>query len=376
MAAAAAAVLLLTSVAPAAAVAGLVITTPFPSVEVDPGSDVTFPLTVTTTNPEVVTLAVTDAPEGFDTIIRGGGSTVGSYYSGAEVDNLELKVDVPAEATSGDYPVVLRATGSAGSTDLPLTVTVREGAGGTVSLTSDVPLQRGDTGTTFTFNATLSNDTSQELTFTLNATGEPGWDVSAEFAGEAQAGSITVAAGDTQTINVTAVPPADAQAGTYPVSVQTSGGSQSASLDFAVELTGTFSMTLTTADGRLNTTVTGGGSSTVNLVLNNTGSSDLANVALTSTPPEGWEVTFDPVQIDVIPATQTVNATATVTPRDNSVTGDYQITISASGDDVDDQQIELRTTVETSSLWGAVGLGVIGLVLLGLFLVFRRYGRR
>lgn len=354
---------------------GLVITTPFPSVEVDPGGDVTFPLTVTTTQPEVVALAVTQAPEAFETIIRGGGFTVGSVYTGAETEGLEFEVQVAAETAPGDYPVVLRATGSAGFTDLPLTLTVQEGAGGTITLTSDVPLQRGDTGTTFTFNATLANETAQELTFTLDATGQPDWDVSAEFAGQAQAASITIPAGDQQTVNVTAVPPVDAQAGVFPITLQANSGDQTATAEFAVELTGTFALVLDTDDGRLSTTVTSGATSTLNLVLTNSGSADLTGLTLDATPPEGWEVTFEPEQIAVIPAGGSVSATATVRPRDNSVTGDYQISITAQGDDADDQ-IEVRATVETSSLWGFVGIGLIGLVLVGLFLVFRRYGRR
>jgi uncharacterized membrane protein len=42
----------------------------------------------------------------------------------------------------------------------------------------------------------------------------------------------------------------------------------------------------------------------------------------------------------------------------------------------DSETIQLRTTVETSSIWGFVGIALIALVLIGLFLVFRRYGRR
>ena len=37
---------------------------------------------------------------------------------------------------------------------------------------------------------------------------------------------------------------------------------------------------------------------------------------------------------------------------------------------------DIRVTVQTSALWGAIGIGLIALVLLGLWLVFRRFGRR
>jgi len=38
--------------------------------------------------------------------------------------------------------------------------------------------------------------------------------------------------------------------------------------------------------------------------------------------------------------------------------------------------IQVRTTVETSQIWGYVGLGLIVLVVIGLLLVFRQFGRR
>jgi uncharacterized membrane protein len=36
----------------------------------------------------------------------------------------------------------------------------------------------------------------------------------------------------------------------------------------------------------------------------------------------------------------------------------------------------MRVTIETSLLWGAVGIALIALVLAGLWWTFRRYGRR
>ena len=51
------------------------------------------------------------------------------------------------------------------------------------------------------------------------------------------------------------------------------------------------------------------------------------------------------------------------------------VTISARADQAN-ASIAVRTTVETSSIWGFVGIIIIVVVLVGLFLVFRRYGRR
>ena len=91
--------------------------------------------------------------------------------------------------------------------------------------------------------------------------------------------------------------------------------------------------------------------------------------------PSGWSVTFDTDTIDSIPVGESATATALITPSGNAVAGDYVITMKAKADGVD-QSIQVRTTVETSQTWGLVGIGLIVLVLLGLGIVFRRFGRR
>ena len=39
-------------------------------------------------------------------------------------------------------------------------------------------------------------------------------------------------------------------------------------------------------------------------------------------------------------------------------------------------EADVRVTIQTSLLWGVVGIGLIALVLVGLWWTFRRYGRR
>jgi uncharacterized membrane protein len=111
------------------------------------------------------------------------------------------------------------------------------------------------------------------------------------------------------------------------------------------------------------------------MVVVNTGSAPLADVALTASPPRDWEVTFAPENVPSVDVGQSVDIVATITPAGNAVAGDYVVTINARNDDADDSAA-IRTTVETSTIWGVVGIALIGLVLIGLALVFRRFGRR
>ncbi len=161
----------------------------------------------------------------------------------------------------------------------------------------------------------------------------------------------------------------------YPIKVLASAPGQRAEADLAVEITGTFDLLLTTPDQRLNAEAVAGRATTLNLLVANEGSAPLMGVDLTATPPSGWDVTFDPEVIEQIAPGQTADVTATITPAGEALAGDYRITMRASVPEANDQ-IEIRTTVNTSALWGFVGVGIIAVAFAGLAAVFRRFGRR
>jgi uncharacterized membrane protein len=88
-------------------------------------------------------------------------------------------------------------------------------------------------------------------------------------------------------------------------------------------------------------------------------------------------VTFDPATPITVPANDAegVQVTAHLTPSGNAIAGDYVTTFRASSA-LANASTDIRVTIETSLLWGVVGLGLIALVVLGLWWTFRRYGRR
>ena len=90
---------------------------------------------------------------------------------------------------------------------------------------------------------------------------------------------------------------------------------------------------------------------------------------------EARVIGLDPATVDQIDPNTSAPATAHITPSSNAVAGDYQITLSASNADAN-ESIDVRVTVETSPIWGIVGLLLVVATIGGLVLVFRRYGRR
>jgi uncharacterized membrane protein len=65
----------------------------------------------------------------------------------------------------------------------------------------------------------------------------------------------------------------------------------------------------------------------------------------------------------------------TITPYEDALVGDYSISVNVEGEKAS-KIIELRTTVKASTAWGWVGIGIIVVVIAGLFGIFRWLGRR
>lgn len=364
---------------PVAATSGLDITTPYPAVAVAPGSKVSFDLTVTSTHTADVDLSLAGVPAGWTASILGGGNVVEGVAVSPDADGtVRLDVEVPADATATTGSI--RVTGSGGGASDTLTVTVRVDAeaAGDISLTTSTPALTGASDASFSFDLQFQNDTAQDVTLSVAASGpDAGWDVTATLTGETQAASTVVEAGSTQNVTVAATAPTDVTAGTYPISVTATAGERTVTADLAIEITGSYSMTLSTPNDVLSASGSAGAATTQVFEITNTGTAPLTEVKLTATPPSGWEVTFDPEAVLTIAPDATEPITATITPSGEAVAGDY--VVSFSGEAVEggaEATAQIRFTVETSPIWALVGLGIIVLILGGLFYVFRTYGRR
>lgn len=361
---------------PAAEPTGLTVTSPYASVAVAPGDSTSFTLNVGAPFGTRVALAVGGLPEGWSAELTGGGFVVDEVIvTELETPEVSLDVTVPADAAPGDHRITVEATGGGDAVTLELGVRVAEAVGGGVTLETEFPQLRGASDDLFSYTVTLRNDTPGEIQFGLEAAAPPGWQLEARPSGESQASTVTVGAAESTTITLEADPPDDTPAGVYPLGLRAAGGGESATIDLAAEITGNFAMVLGTADQRLNIDVVAGRTSELPLTVTNNGTAPLVDVAVVATAPAGWTVEVSPERIEAIQPGESASASATITPASDAITGDYIVTLTADTAELS-QSIDVRTTVQTSALWGAVGIGVIVLAIVGLALVFRRYGRR
>ncbi len=361
----------------AQAVSGLVLSTPYPGVAVEPGERITFPLEIRNTGAGKVVLSVDSKPDGWEATIEGNGRRVHQVFAGGDYNpNVNLGIQLPAEVEEGDYQLVVSARGGGrvSSLTLDMRVTKDKVKGG--ELVTRYPELQGPSGATFQFRVDLTNNTSKEQSYSLGAKVAPGWQVNFNPANDSkQIASLSLEAGRSQGLDVSIIPPKNVMAGKYTIPIAAVSASSTAQTDLQVIITGTYELTLTTPSGRLNAQAVAGKETGLSLEVENNGSSDLENITLSSREPAGWSVTFEPEQIEKIAPGESRQVTAKIKPDAKAIAGDYVVNLTASTKEADGKA-QIRVLVKTSTLWGLTGLAIILAVIAGVGAAFRYYGRR
>lgn len=355
----------------------LVMTTPFPAVETRPGSVVQLELTVASPEPTPLDLAVEGLPDGWAATLRGGGFVIRSVTAEPDRDTtIDLELAVAPETAPGAYPVSVVATGGGERVETEVTLIIAEQVNSGIRLTADFPTLSGEPGGTFDYRLTVANDTPTEQTFTFDPTGPQGWTVTASPTAEERAQTVTIEAGGTATIDVSATTPQSVGQGTYTIDVAViAPNGATGTIQLEAEIVGTPGLTLGTADERLD--VAGGANEErrIPLIVANPGTAELEVVRLAGTAPSGWDVSFDPQEIEAIRPGETAQVTAIVRPSSDAVAGDYSMTVRASAGSLS-SEIDLRYTLEGSRTLGIVAIGIIAAAFLALAAVFVKFGRR
>ena len=365
---------------PVHAAGGLDISTTYPGTTVTAGKATNFSLTLTNSGfvPLNAAVSVSDVPAGWSATLTGGGNTVSRVYVQAEsTSTVSLSVDVPANATEGEYTLRVTANADDVAYDtlyLVLDVSATESSQG--MFTTQFPELQGGSTVTFTFNANLTNNGAEDSYYSLAADYPPGWTVGFRpTSGTTDIASLMVAAGQSQALTVSVKPPADIAAGEYIIPCTAISANDSATLDLKVIITGSYALTLATKDGRLNAEAEVKKESPITLVVTNTGSTDITDITMTSQlPTSDWTMRFDIATIDVLPVGASQEIIAYIQPM-RAVTGDYAAGITAGSVNAT-ANVALRVAVETSTLWGVVAIIIIAAIAVGLYFVFKKFGRR
>ncbi len=378
--AAASASLALAQQSPPADVKGLWITTDYPALSLRAGEETKFNVNLVNYNlaPQRADITLQGVPAGWTAELRGGGRPVAAAF--IEHNNkatLELRLRVPADTKPGLYTVTVNAKAPERSLELPVRISVQEAAAAKITAEPKLPVLRGTPKSSFDFKVQVKNESSDDILANITHNAPRGFQVIfKEGYGTQELTSLPLKAGDSKELSVDIKPSVGStNAGKYPVTIELGNDRARVATELTLDVSGQPSVTLAGENDRLSGEVYAGRERRFNFVLRNTGTADARNIELSSTPPAGWKVVFEPKTIPAVVPNGEAKFEAVMVPSEKAVTGDYMVAIRANGDGVS-ESVNFRTTVATSTLWGAVGLGVIAAALLVLFGAVGRFGRR
>ncbi|HEX6118778.1 MAG TPA: NEW3 domain-containing protein [Dongiaceae bacterium] len=359
---------------------GLWISTPYPSVGVAANESVELDLTLRNAGmpPQRVDLAAAGLPEKWNALFLGDGRPVDSAFLAPDSSvDVTLRVSPPQGVKSGNYQFQVAATSDDGTKfDLPIELKIGQSLPSRLALATELPSLRGSPTSAFSYDVTLINESGREAVARLDAAAPPGFRVSfKEGYGSQELTSIPVKPGEKRDLKVSVDPGQDVQAGTYEVGIQASTDESNAQLKLALDVTGQPDLSMAGQDGRLSTEANAGKETQLTLLVENKGTAPAQDIKFSSSQPNDWKITFKPESIDELPPNQRQEVTAMLTPSSKAIAGDYMVTLRANGDGATESS-EFRVTVETSTVWGIVGLVVIAASVVVLSLAVMRFGRR
>lgn len=351
----------------------IILYTPYTKISVTPGASIDYSIDLINNTDGVTNanLSVSGLPGSWKHEIKSGGWTLSQLsVLSKEKKTFNLKVEVPLKVNKGSYYFTVFA----GETKLPLEVIVAQKGTYQTEFTTDQPNMQGNSKSTFTFNATLKNQTADQQLYALMANAPRGWSVVFK-PNYKQATSAQVEANSSQNVSIEIVPPANVEAGNYKIPVRAATGTTSADLELEVVVTGSYKMELSTPRGLLSTEITAGDVKRIELVVRNTGSSLLKDIQLSANKPVDWEVSFEPSKIDMLKAGETANVVAIMKASKKALPGDYVATMTAKTPEVN-TDAQFRIAVKTPMIWGWVGVLIIIVAIGAVCYLFRKYGRR
>jgi len=374
-----------TSVAAAAAdkpsgVTGLYLTTRYPALTVRAGETTTIDLSLHNFNlpPQQLALWVPQVASGWKATILGGGQPVESAFVAPDSEEkLQLRLEPPSGTGPGNYQFLVEAQGTGTTLKLPITVTIGQELPAKLKLTTNFPALRGTATTSFKFKVSVANDSGRDATINFSADAPKNFQVTfTEAYGTQQLTSIPIEAGKSKDIEAAVALPRDTPAGDYKLVLHAKSEAASADLNLAITIIGQARLALAGEGGRLSGEAYAGQDSQLTVVAKNDGSEAARDVEFSATAPEGWKTSFDPKELPELGAGKSQSIKVSLAPSSRAIAGDYQTTIRANSAGGLSESANFRITVLTSTVWGAVGIGVIAAALLVVVFSVARFGRR
>src|SRR5215831_1309626 len=360
-------------------VKGLFLLTDYPAVTLRPGTNSSINLKLQNYGlpPERLSLSVGGVPAGWTATLVGNGQPVAAALPATNASvPLELRLDVPKDAPVGTTNLTIEARGSATNASLPIAVTLATDLPAKLTLNPQLPELRGTSKSSFEFQLGIKNDSGKKVTVSLSATAPQNFDATfTEQYGSQELNALPLDPGQSKDVKLKVRPPNTVAAGKYNVAAKVSADDATATSDLVLDITGQAKIDIAVREGVLSAKASAGHVASIPVILTNSGTAPAEQIELSGTVPPGWKVNFEPKTVDRIAPNENKEVKALVTPSDKAVAGDYVTSVRAAARGESASQT-FRVAVTTSTIWGLVGIALIGGALLVMIGAVVWFGRR
>ena len=349
----------------------------YPGVEVPPAENVRIDIIFNNKGKrdENMSVRVAEIPEGWTANIKSYRYTVtGIHVPGGENKSLTFEAEPGKAVQPGEFTFRIEAQTEDGKFKMDRNILVIVSAAAEkseedrgVKLTTSYPVIRGPSDATFEFSVEVDSKLDKDAVFDLLANGPKGWDINFKPAYESKyITSLRLKSNQNQSIAVEVKPALMADAGEYPINIRVSTAEAKGEAQLAIILTGTYDLEVGTPSGLLSLDARQGKPANMSFYVKNTGSAANQDIKFMSFKPENWKVEFNPEKIDIIEPGDLKQVEIIITPYEDALVGDYSVSVNVEGEKAS-KIIEFRTTVKASAAWGWIGIGIIVVVIAGLF---------
>lgn len=339
------------------------------------GDVVSFPLVIQNFDASDHTYTLGSFSEiGWNTWFEYGGKGVYRIFvPGGQSRSVDLKVQTWGNTPIGERKIVANVDSI--RTEVSVYITR---ANQSASVSYAVSSKIANIGSKITYDLHIQNVQARENVYNLSVSGLPeNW--YARFKETASSteelAEVAIPASSQKDLVLEIVPPYSVSTGSYNFTseVTTPDG---VVIQSGLSLALRSGVTMAATSSRLAYDAKPGQAVNVVVYVSNTGQgAALTNVYPEVEAPNGWVVQSSPNRTNSIRAGESEAFTIAIQPPGNIVASDYQVVVTVKSDQAE-KELDFRITVETESYVPYIGAGVLVIVAVGLFLLYRKYGRR
>ena len=299
-----------------------------------------------------------------------------AYVQPGQSLTLQLELTVPLTApVNAEYNVSLTAIGTTNSS-LSFSIKVQRPAAG-IDVTAVPPFLDVYAGSQARFKLELSNIGGYDELLNLTVDGLPqGLTARFEDASKQEITKLFVEAGQSSEPYVVVSLPKGATLGAQNFTVSATSTDASGKADLTLNVLGLYEITVTNENFYISLNVGGGGTFTLTLL--NNGTQDIQNVkaVVTGTTPTGFTVSADPSSLSSLGAGEEASIAFTVQTQSDVNAGNYYLDFNVLSDQTQAESFTLQVGVAQETSWIIYAVVLIIVAMIGLFMVYRRFGRR